>query len=186
MALMLARSLVEQGTYDTEQVLERYRYWMGSNPFDFGRTTYNGLIDRHDLKSQANGALMRISPPGIYGSKHDLEDVAEWARQDARLPTLIPSASNSTPFMPPPETIPQRWIDTLLICAPQAGLPGVNRPRPECFWPSDVLELAEQLDVQLQEVRVLWSTRQAGFFSLRLSPGCLNKKTAFRRLQKVV
>jgi ADP-ribosylglycohydrolase len=36
-------------------------------------------------ESQANGALMRISPLGIFGSRHDLADVAEWARQDAAI-----------------------------------------------------------------------------------------------------
>jgi ADP-ribosylglycohydrolase len=29
----------------------------------------NGLIDRHDQKSQANGALMRISLLAIFGSQ---------------------------------------------------------------------------------------------------------------------
>ena len=41
--------------------------------------------------------------------------------------------------------IPKRWIDPLLSCRPKAGKPQVYNPRPECFWPVDVLKLAELL-----------------------------------------
>ena len=37
------------------------------------------------------------------------------------------------------------WVDSLLNCRPAAGQPNVRRPRPECFWPVDALELAERL-----------------------------------------
>ena len=43
------------------------------------------------------------------------------------------------------EAVPARWIDTIRSCRPRAGDPRVRRPRPECFWPVDALELAEQL-----------------------------------------
>jgi ADP-ribosylglycohydrolase len=42
------------------------------------------------------------------------------------------------------EAVPQTWIDTLLSCRPTADNPK-GQPRPEVFWPVDVLELAEQL-----------------------------------------
>jgi len=38
--------------------------------------------------------------------------------------------------------IPTGWADKLLNCRPKSGAPGVYRPRPECFWPVDALELA--------------------------------------------
>jgi len=41
--------------------------------------------------------------------------------------------------------IPAQWVDQVLNCRPKAGHPGVNRPRPECFWPVDALELTERL-----------------------------------------
>jgi hypothetical protein len=41
--------------------------------------------------------------------------------------------------------IPAQWVDRVLNCRPKAGNPGVHRPRPECFWPVDALELAERL-----------------------------------------
>ena len=50
-----------------------------------GMTISSGLRGKPDLDSQANGAMMRISPLGIFGANHDLAHVAEWARQDAAL-----------------------------------------------------------------------------------------------------
>lgn len=43
------------------------------------------------------------------------------------------------------EAIPGQWVERVLNCRPKAGQPGVRRPRPECFWPADALELATQL-----------------------------------------
>ena len=43
------------------------------------------------------------------------------------------------------KAIPTQWVDRLLNCRPEAENPHVRRPRPECFWPVDALELAERL-----------------------------------------
>ena len=43
------------------------------------------------------------------------------------------------------EAVPERWVDRLLNCRPKEGDPNVRRPRPECYWPVDALELAERL-----------------------------------------
>ncbi|OQB34939.1 MAG: ADP-ribosylglycohydrolase [Candidatus Latescibacteria bacterium ADurb.Bin168] len=43
------------------------------------------------------------------------------------------------------DAVPGQWVDSLLDCRPAAGQPNVRRPRPECFWPVDALELAERL-----------------------------------------
>lgn len=43
------------------------------------------------------------------------------------------------------DAIPVQWVDQVLNCRPKAGHPGVNRPRPESFWPLDALELADRL-----------------------------------------
>lgn len=85
MALMLARTLVRMGKYDKEAVLAAYRFWMDSHPFDCGMTVSAGLRGDPNPVSQANGALMRISPLGIFGLRCSLEEVAELARQDAAL-----------------------------------------------------------------------------------------------------
>ena len=43
------------------------------------------------------------------------------------------------------DAIPTQWTECLLNCRPVAGQAHVSRPRPECFWPVDALELAERL-----------------------------------------
>ena len=85
MALMLARSLVKERKFDVDKVYEAYQFWLKSAPFDCGRATTMGLTGRPDHESQANGSMMRISPLGIFGSKFELDTVAEWAMQDSRL-----------------------------------------------------------------------------------------------------
>ena len=74
MALMLARSLVAQGRFEIEEVIKGYRYWLDSGPFDVGNTIWSGLAGRHSPGSQANGAMMRISPLGIFGVNYTLEE----------------------------------------------------------------------------------------------------------------
>jgi ADP-ribosylglycohydrolase len=85
MALMLARVLVKVRRYDSEEARKAYVFWFGSYPFDCGGTVSSGLSGKPNKDSQANGALMRISPLGIFGSNHDLARVSEWAQQDAAI-----------------------------------------------------------------------------------------------------
>jgi ADP-ribosylglycohydrolase len=85
MALILARTLAEQRTYDPEQARKAYVFWLDSGPFDCGTTIYAGLRGRPNRESQANGALMRISPLGIFGANYNLEQAAAWAQKDAAL-----------------------------------------------------------------------------------------------------
>ncbi|OUR79618.1 ribosylglycohydrolase [Alphaproteobacteria bacterium 46_93_T64] len=246
MALLLARMLLSRGTYDPVIARQEYQYWLRSDPFDCGLTISAGLRGNPNVESQANGALMRISPLGIYGSNFDLQQVAEWARQDAELthpnpicrqinalyamaiahainteqdgPLLYRYITNWADEMavepalldviqqaaetPPTdyvhhqgwvliafqnciyqllhatsleegvvdtimrggdtdtnaaicgamlgavygkEAVPAQWLHSLLNCRPAAGHSIVRHPRPECFWPVDVLVLAEKL-----------------------------------------
>jgi ADP-ribosyl-[dinitrogen reductase] hydrolase len=246
MALLLARMLVKTGLYDPEAARKEYQYWLGSDPFDCGMTISAGLRGNPNLDSQANGAMMRISPLGIFGARFELNQVAEWAMQDAALthPNLICQQANALfamgiahaiksgcdskelyqrirqgavdmPVEPAlldtidkaaderpadyvhqqgwvliafqnalyqllhapsleecvvdtimrggdtdtnaaicgallgavfgREAIPAQWLDSLQNCRPEAGHPRVRHPRPECFWPVDVLELSKQL-----------------------------------------
>ena len=246
MALMLARLLAGKGSYNPAEALKAYIFWLDSDPFDCGATIEAGLRGRLNHDSQANGALMRISPLGIFGANHPLESVAEWAEQDAELthpnpvcvqanklfamavalavktgpepqalykyitgqaekmvvrPSLmdvILGAAEAPPdnyvksqgwvliafrnalwqLLNAPnleegvidtvmrggdtdtnaaicgallgavhglEAVPDQWVGRILGCRPQAGAPGVRRPRPECFWPADALDLAALL-----------------------------------------
>lgn len=252
MALLLARMLVKQGAYTPEQAREAYVYWIHSSPFDCGATTSAGLKGFPNVMSQANGALMRISPLGIFGANYSLQQVAEWARQDAAIthPNLVcqhvnalfaMAISRAINMKPAPhdlyqtivtwaeeqaaepavldvirqaadappadyvyhqgwvliafhnalwqllhapnleegvvdtimhggdtdtnaaicgallgavyglDAVPIQWVTAVLGCRPKIGTAGVYRPRPECFWPIDALELAERLatDVSL-------------------------------------
>lgn len=43
------------------------------------------------------------------------------------------------------DAVPEQWVKSILACRPEKGNTNSNHPRPECFWPVDVLELAEKL-----------------------------------------
>ena len=246
MALLLARMLADRERYDPEEARKAYVFWLDSGPFDCGMTVARGLRGRPNPHSQANGAMMRIGPLGIFGANHDPEHVAEWARQDAAITHPHPvcrqanalfamaiahavrrgcdarnlyerivtwaedmevdgslmDAVRGAPEAPPADyvhhqgwvltafrnalwqllhapsleeavvdtvmrggdtdtnaaicgallgavrgrnAIPDQWSQCVLNCRPAAGQPHVRRPRPECFWPVDALELIEEL-----------------------------------------
>ena len=42
------------------------------------------------------------------------------------------------------EALPAQWLDSILSCRPQRGR-NVHQPRPQEYWPVDVLTLAETL-----------------------------------------
>ncbi len=83
MALGLARSIVAEGTYVQDAARKAYEDWLHSNPFDIGNTVRDGLDHLPNHDSQANGALMRIAPLGIFGAGRPLAQVGAWAEQDA-------------------------------------------------------------------------------------------------------
>jgi len=106
MALMLIASILKDGTYNAQTALKHYIYWVNTSPTDVGRTTAKALvaaraafgaelrwedileyIDQHGgtPESQANGALMRVSPLAIWGVNQDPNRLAEYAIADARL-----------------------------------------------------------------------------------------------------
>lgn len=89
MALALARSLVARGHFDSTAVGEAYVAWRRSEPFDIGGTTASGIsalaagrMPRSE--SQSNGALMRVSPIGIFAAG-DPAQAARLAIEDALL-----------------------------------------------------------------------------------------------------
>jgi ADP-ribosylglycohydrolase len=100
MALALARTLVADGRSGIENVARAYARWYESGPFDMGGTCRTALSaatrslregrsasERAQASasraSQANGALMRISPLAIFAARSPKEDVMLWARDDA-------------------------------------------------------------------------------------------------------
>ena len=89
LALTLARSLAAHNDFDRDLVAKEYVAWGNSQPFDIGSTTRMGLDalcgrGRWNAESQSNGALMRVSPIGIFASGRP-ELAAQLARDDAAL-----------------------------------------------------------------------------------------------------
>jgi len=85
MALALARAVVGAGTYDDGKVLEAYRAWYRTGPFDVGNTTRAALVGYLVADSQANGSLMRASPLAIFAHRSRAEEAAELGRRDSAL-----------------------------------------------------------------------------------------------------
>jgi ADP-ribosylglycohydrolase len=97
MALALARDIVSRGTYSARGARGAYARWFGSRPFDCGRTIASALSGTLVHDSQANGAMMRISPAGIAGAGLPPGTVARWAAADAALthPNPVAVQANS-------------------------------------------------------------------------------------------
>ncbi len=112
LALMLARSLVANGTYDVESVAQAYVGWYNSKPFDVGGTIGQALgsVRPDDVANrraavtaashafqarQSNGSLMRISPLGIAGYRLPLDSLADLARTDSRITHPNPACAEA-------------------------------------------------------------------------------------------
>lgn len=97
MAADLIGSLVECGGFDAADVLRRYEAWVNGGAFDVGNTCGAALRwGRRDTDSQANGALMRISPLAVaYAGRPG--EAAQFAREDAELthPNAMTRAANA-------------------------------------------------------------------------------------------
>jgi ADP-ribosyl-[dinitrogen reductase] hydrolase len=102
LALSLARSILEAHGYQEEAAAQAYALWNDSRPFDIGGTTRSALSPAsHALRegrsvaetarkaarteSQANGALMRISPLGIFGTALEPAELVRLASIDVGL-----------------------------------------------------------------------------------------------------
>jgi len=90
MALALARMCLKVGGYNPFDAATAYIAWGGSRPFDMGGTTRAALfaLERGQAPStgtsQANGALMRVSPLGILFAGNP-QGAADAAEEDAKL-----------------------------------------------------------------------------------------------------
>jgi ADP-ribosyl-[dinitrogen reductase] hydrolase len=97
LALDLARTLIGRKSWSSEAVAGAYGGWYDSHPFDMGGTTAQALSAAASARSkkaeaaraaasrnsQANGALMRCSPIGIWAL--DAAEASAAARADAAL-----------------------------------------------------------------------------------------------------
>ena len=89
MALALGRCLVAHRRFDAAAIGAAYVSWRASRPFDIGGTTAAGIAAIAEGRparsdSQSNGALMRVSPIGMFAAANPAE-AARLAAKDARL-----------------------------------------------------------------------------------------------------
>lgn len=85
LALALARTLVRNHAYQPSEAFKAYVSWLASGPFDVGGTISAALRGQKNPASQANGALMRVSPLAVFAAHATLEDATAWAAADAQL-----------------------------------------------------------------------------------------------------
>jgi ADP-ribosylglycohydrolase len=239
-------SASEPDAYEPEAAFMAYKNWLASAPFSVGETVSGALLGVLNPDSQGNGALMRVSPLGIFGANKPYESLKKWAMEDAALthpnklcqeasalyalaiaaairtgPTPLElyesllSWAKEFPVEPalykaailakdsPPadysnrmgwvliafqnalwqalhaknfeegvvdtvakggdadtnaaicgallgaiyglEAIPEQWIEAIINCRPTKDCLRTSHPRPEFYWPVDVLDLAERL-----------------------------------------
>jgi ADP-ribosyl-[dinitrogen reductase] hydrolase len=96
MALALARAIVAGEGFEPEAVMEAYRAWYRSSPFDIGQTTAAAFLGSPKTESQANGSMMRASPLGILAHARPAWQAADWARTDAGLTHPHPVCGDAT------------------------------------------------------------------------------------------
>lgn len=85
MALALARSLIGCGGFNAACVRASYTRWASTKPADIGITCSRALLHgQFNEASEANGALMRISPLAIRYAG-DRQALARYSLADARL-----------------------------------------------------------------------------------------------------
>ncbi len=102
LALVLARTLIENGAYSEQDAIRAYAYYLQTGAFDVGGTirravgaAVRALTDRHDpveaahrvaiRQSEANGALMRQSVLGVWGHALTPENLDAVVRIDTQL-----------------------------------------------------------------------------------------------------
>lgn len=109
LGICLARALAQSPSFDLERIALSYVNWIGSNPFDIGTTTINGLgvgsrrewdevineggyavamtrsASQRSMDSKSNGSLMRASPLGIWGAGQPAESLALYAQKESSL-----------------------------------------------------------------------------------------------------
>lgn len=91
MAIMLARSMIEQGAADSEHLRRAYIRWLDASPSDIGTTILSALREgKMKADSQANGALMRVAPIGVAGAALDEATIIAYSDSDCAITHIHP------------------------------------------------------------------------------------------------
>ncbi|WP_128224028.1 ADP-ribosylglycohydrolase family protein [Halobacteriaceae archaeon SHR40] len=101
LALCIARSLVEQGTFDGQDIADRFYEWYDSDPFDIGLMTADAIREygdgtawrdagrevwhrRSEGSNAGNGSLMRCAPHAIAFAD-DFDTLTQVSRQSSKI-----------------------------------------------------------------------------------------------------
>ncbi|MCK9547617.1 MAG: ADP-ribosylglycohydrolase family protein [Sphaerochaeta sp.] len=91
MAIMLAKSMIKQGTVDSEDIRSGYMRWLDALPSDIGTTILTALREGVlNPDSQANGALMRVAPIGVAGATLSEEAIIAFSDSDCAITHIHP------------------------------------------------------------------------------------------------
>lgn len=107
MALCIARSIAERGTFDSEDIADRFVEWYHSNPPDIGNTTRLALQylaggldwreaglrthERMRPRDASNGSLMRCAPVALF-ARGDADALANHSADSSRITHANPLA----------------------------------------------------------------------------------------------
>jgi ADP-ribosylglycohydrolase len=83
--LLQARMLVFCRSYQEEQALATYRYWLGTEPFALGASLQRALVGGANDADLTANALARLTPLAILGVHYSLPQIAAWAMADTAL-----------------------------------------------------------------------------------------------------
>ena len=90
MAIMMLQSILSNGSYSQSHVIKAYQRWRNAGPEDIGITICGALDGRMNPNSQANGALMRITPLGILGCRLSIPALMQLSDLDCAITHIHP------------------------------------------------------------------------------------------------
>ena len=96
MAIALLRSLLNEQGFNSMATQAQYIDWLSTDPDDVGVTIRFALNGDFNPDSQANGALMRVAPIGIYAALHPEWDWQSATKADCTLTHIHPRCSNAS------------------------------------------------------------------------------------------
>lgn len=95
MAIALLRSLLNEQGFNSMATQAQYIDWLSTDPEDVGVTIRFGLNGEFNPNSQANGALMRVAPIGIYAALHPEWDWQAASKADCTITHIHPRCVNA-------------------------------------------------------------------------------------------
>ncbi len=185
MALCIARSLVEHGTFVPEDVADRFVAWKASGPFDIGIMTANALgrIERGESWDEAGHREWEASPEGSNAGNGSLMRCAPYviAYQDRPVELVEVSRQSSSITHADPRC---QWSCALLNRSLTNLLDGVGQPLEtavtalETELPDEVHEAVRPIRESVRGDRTTVDLANSGYVLTTLQAGLYHGLTA--------